>query len=162
MFHNNIIIDHFFLEKISQWLPYRQRYSFFDGKICIFTSSDVHWTRPLLGHLIQSQSPEISCITWPLYKSSYTPRNSRITWPPYLNQTSLISRITRLICIYTSSDVHWTRALLGHLTQSQSPEISRIIWPLYKNSYIPRNSRITWPPYFKSESEEVAHYLATL
>ena len=101
--------------------------------ICIFTSSDVHWTRALLGHLTQSQSPEISCITWPLYKNSYTPRNSRITWPPYLNKTSLISRITRLICIYTSSDVHWTRALLGHLTPSQSPEISRIIWSLYKN-----------------------------
>ena len=55
-----------------------------------------------------------------------------------------------------------TRALLGHLTLTQSSEISRISWPLYNNSYTPKNSCITWPPYLKSDSGNLAYYLGTL
>ena len=54
------------------------------------------------------------------------------------------------------------RVLLGHLTLSQSSEISRISWPLYNNSLTPQNSSITWPPYLQSESGNLAYYLASL
>ena len=54
---------------------------------------------------------------------------------------------------------------LGHFIQVRvlgTYVLIIIFWPLYKNSYTPKNSRITWPQNFKSESEEFAHYLATL
>ena len=86
--------------------------------------------------------------------------NSRITWPLFSRQTSFNSRITwPLIKIFI---LLRTRALLGHFTLSQSPEISRISWPLYNNSYTPLNSRITRSTYLRSESGNLAYYLATL
>ena len=126
----------------------------------------------------KSYTPKNSRITWPpylkseygnlahyfaTYKNSYTPKYSRITWPLFSRQTSLNSRITwPLIKIYIKILILLrTRELLAHLTLTKSSEISRISWPLYKNSYTPKNSRITWPPYFKSEYGNLAHYFAT-
>ena len=118
-----------------------------------------------------------SRITWPLFSrqtlfnsritrplmylyQSCGPLNSRITWPLFSRQTSFISRITwPLIKILI---LLRTRALLGHFTLSQSPEISCISWPLYNNSYTPLNSRITRSTYLRSESGNLAYYLATL
>ena len=116
--------------------------------------------RALLCRLTLSQSPEISRITWPpcsksksgnpayylatLYKNSYTPKNSRITLPPYFVSESG-TRAYYLATLYKNSYTLRILALLVHLTLSQSPEISRISWPLSNNSYTPMNSRITWP-----------------
>ena len=65
------------------------------------------------------------------------------------------------------------------LTNSYTPKNSCITWPLFSDrtsfnlritrlfmylyqSRRPLNSRITWQHNFKSESEELAHYLAAL
>ena len=118
--------------------------------------------------------------------------NSRITWPPYLKPESgnlayyLASLLKFSYCYefacYLASFLnvvvwkscvllgHFIKilillrisALLGHLQMSQSPEISRITWPLYKNSCTPTKPRITWPPYLKPEFGNLAYYLATL
>ena len=149
------------------------------GYFCIYISFDVNWTRALLGHITLSQSP----------------KSSRITWPLFSGQTSVDLAYYATFFVNISPDVHRSHALLGHITLSQSPKSSRIIWPLSKNSCTPKNpriswqpfsgqtsfnsritrlfmylyqswrpvnSRITWPPYLKSESEELANYLAVL
>ena len=70
--------------------------------------------------------------------------------------------------------IYWTL-----YKNSYTPKKVRITWPLFSGqpsfslritrlflylyqSRRPLNSRITWPPYLKSESEVLAHYLASL
>ena len=101
--------------------------------------------------------------------------NSRITWPPnleseYGNLANYLATLEKFLYSYEFAyylvtllkvRVRKSRALLGHfikilillgicalldhLTLRQIPGSSRIIWPLYNNSYTPMNSRITWP-----------------
>ena len=115
------------------------------GHLWIYMSPKIHWTRALLCHNSYGQSPKSSRIIWPHYKNSYTPKNSRITCH-YFQDRFLRTRVLRgHLATHIRPEVHWTRSVFSYLTECQIPDISRIIRPLYKNSYIPKYSRITWP-----------------
>ena len=99
-------------------------------------------TRALLGHLTSSQSPEFSRLFVHFIKILILLRIGSLLGDSFQDRVRksrvLLGHYIKILILLS------TRALLGHLTSSQSTEISRITWPLYENSYTPRNSRITW------------------
>ena len=139
----------------------------------------VRSARALLDRFISKSCTKKSRITFPPYLGqtlfnsritrlflylyqSWRPLNSHITWPHNFKPESEV--LAHYLAALYKNPVLRIRALLFHLILVRLCliwRITRLFLHLYQ-SWRPLNSRITWPPYWKSESEVLADYLAAL